>query len=298
MSQSVGWGASQWGAGPWGSGIEPLKLIDAQPLRENVVRLTFNTGVKFTGILDPNDASNAERYQIIIVAGTLPGGADPRVVTPILAAVAPVAGALGSQLDVTIDRHFSPFPSRYKVSVNQLQSFSGGLLVPGFTEREFDGLVAHRGPPRRDTTLPTRDIANPQTRSALFDPLPVTDDELILGTIPVDDNGDYAFDEGITNFKKRVFRRLLTRKGAFAHALDYGVGVPDQLKKLGRQSVRNEIAVEAESQIAEEPETEQVSAQVVADSARPGLFLLRIRVKAKVSDEPIDLNVPFAPTGV
>lgn len=299
MTQPIaGWAGNGWGAGPWGAGVEPLELVEARPIRDNVVRLVFNTGVRFTGILDPNDASNTDRFQINAVADTDVDGDTPRAVAPALIAVAEVAGSRGSQLDVTVDRTFTSFPARYTVSVNQLRSTTDGLLVPGKTEAEFDGLVGFRPPPRRDLAVPSRDIANPQTREALLDPLPVTDDELILGTIPTDETGDYAFDEGITNFKKRVFRRLITSRGSFAHLNAYGVGVPDHLKKLGRRSVREELASEAEKQILEEPESERASVVIIPDARQPGLYRMQIRVKAtKISSQPINMDVPFAPIG-
>lgn len=293
-----GWGANGWGLGPWGAGLLALSLEQAQPVRENVVRLFFNTAVRFTGILDPNDASNPLRYQITTVLRTRVDGADPRPVRPVKAEVAAAAGALGSQIDVTVDRRFTSFPALYSVCVNQLQSVSGGLLVPTATEAPFDGLLAWRPPSRRDLAVPVRDIANPQTREALFDPLPITDDELALGTIPTDENGDYAFDEGITNFKKRIFRRLTTSKGSFGGLPNYGVGVPGQLKKLGRRSVREDLASEAEAQILEEPESEAVSVRIIPDDVNPGVFRMQIKVKATtLSSDPIQMTVPFAPIG-
>ena len=292
-----GWGAGEWGRSFWGVGSGPLQLIDAEPVRENVVRLFFNAVPKFTGILDPHDASSAERYQIVIVAGTLPFGVDPRPVSPILASVAEVAGAGGTQIDLTVDRPFSPYTARYLVSVNQLQTTDGGLLDPAFCCQEFDGLLGQRGVRNRSLALPSRDIANPQTFQAMLDPLPVTNDPLVLGSIPVDDSGDYAFDEGVTSLKKRIFRRLVTTPGKFSHLPEYGVGLPQQLKQLNTFAKRVEMQAEIEKQILQEPDVDAVSAQVVSDLDTPGLFRVRLRVRAKVSDSPVDMDLPFAPIG-
>lgn len=293
MSEA-GWGVGEWGTSFWGVGSGPLKLIDAQPVRENVVRLFFNAPMKFTGILDPSDASSSERYDITPIAGTL-NGDDPRDVDPIIVELTEVAGAGGTQIDVTVDRPFSPYPSRYRISVNQLQSKDGALLDPDFTSFEFDGLLGERGTKTRDLALPIRDIANPQTRDALLDPLPVTDDVGLLGNIPIDENGDYAFDEGITSIKKRIFRRLVTSKGHFAHLPDYGVGFPEQAKRLNTFSKRTEMAAEAEKQILQEPDVEQVSVRIINDTQNPGLFRVQIRVKTKVSGDAVNMDIPFAP---
>lgn len=292
----MGWGFGPWGAVEWGGGtIAELRLLGAQPYRENVVRLTFNVAPAFVGDLGPNDAYDPDRYDIVPIAGTMPDGSDPRPVYPIVIESVPLAGSLGTIVDVTVDRRFSPYPAQYRISVNQLVSVYGGILTA--TSAQFDGMLQGEPPPRRDLKVPSRDIANPQTRSALFDPLPVTDDELILGTIPVDDQGDYAFDEGITNLKKRIFRRVVTRKGAFAHLPEYGVGLPQQLKRLSTVSARAELAAETQKQIAEEPDVERVAVRVIADPQKPSLFRLRIRVKAKVSEAPVDVDVPFSPIG-
>lgn len=290
----VGWGAGEWGTSPWGIGSPALKLIDAQPIRDNLVRLFFNVPPKFTGVLDPNDASDPERFVITIIPGTL-DGEDPRQVFPVESRLSILAGAGGSQLDIIVDRPFDKFPSRYRITVNQLRSAAGALLEPGFTSFAFSGLSANRIVRQRDLLLPNRDIANPQTREALLDPLPITDDPLILGSIPVDDNGDYAFDEGITSIKKRIYRRLVTGKGKFSHLPDYGVGFPDQVKRLGTQAKRVELAVEAEKQILQEPDVEAVSVVIVNDAQRPGAFRVQIRVQTKVSSDPVNLDIPFAP---
>lgn len=292
----TGWGGGEWGSSFWGVGSGPLRLIDAQPVRENVVRLFFNAPMKFTGILDPADASDPERYVITVVADSLEGE-DPRPVFPIIAELTEVAGAGGAQIDVTVDRPFSKFPSRYRISVNQLQTTDGGLLDPDFTSFEFDGLSGERVVRTRDVALPIRDIANPQTREAMFDPLPVTDDPLILGSIPVDENGDYAFDEGITSIKKRIFRRLITGKGHFAHLPEYGVGFPQQAKRLGTMAKRTELSAEAEKQILQEPDVEAASVVVVNDLQNPGLYRVRVKVRVKVGSEPVDMDFAFAPTG-
>lgn len=272
-------------------------MIDALAIRENLVRLTFNAPVKFTEILDPGDASEIERYAIVPVAGTV--GLDGYPVRPVFPAVierAKFAGAGGKVIDVVTDRPFSPYPTRYRVSVNGILAAGGGPLDPNFTSRIFDGLFAGIPPVRVDLAFRTRDIANPQNLAAMLDPLPAID-PLILGTLPVDAQGDYAFDEGIDSYRKRVFRRLLTRKGKFAWIPKYGVGVPEQVKQLARVGIREAIAADAEAQIREEPETLEARCTFIQSEESPSTWFLRVRARTQ-SGQTVNLSVPFSPTGV
>lgn len=295
----MGWGRGPYGLNQWGAGgLADLRLENAQAIAENLVRLTFNTAPLYTGVLGPNDASNAARYNIVPVAGTAENGADPRNVRVIAATLAEVEGAGGSAIDITLDRPMSGYPAEYLVSVNQMVvAATGGLLEAGFTSFSFLALEAYAPPHVREEQVPSRDIANPQTRAAALASLLPSDDQAFLGTIPVDERGDYAFDQGITNLRKRVLRRLVTGKGRFTHLPEYGVGLLSQLKRLSLQGTRREIAADAEAQISREPEVEQVSVTVVNDPRVPSLLRLRVKVRAsKLSDDDIDMNIPFSPT--
>jgi len=293
----MGWGTEPWGATLWGAGGPTrLRLVDALAVRENVVRLTFNTGVKFTRILDPGDASNIERFDIRPIEGTVGLDGEPvRAVWPAGVEPVPIAGAGQNILDVTTDRMMSPYPTQYRIAVNGLRSTSEGLLDPEYASKVFDGLHAGFPPKSVELAHRTRDIANPQDLRGLLDPLPHLD-PLILGTIPVDATGDFAFDEGIDSYRKRVFRRLLTRKGSFAWMPTYGVGVPDQVKRLGRVGTRAEIAAEAEAQIRMEPETSEVACSFEQSRQAPGVWFLRVRVRTRTGTT-IDEAVPFAAAG-
>lgn len=283
----MGWGAAPWGAGEWGAGGDDLQLVQAVAIRENMVRLTFNTAPRFTGVLDPHDASNPERYQVVAIS-------DAREVEVVHVEQAAVDGAVGAIIDITLDRSMTGYPEEYRVAVNQLTTMDGALLDVNFTSYTFPALYRYVQPPARDLKLPSRDIANPQTLQAMLDPLPDVSFN-VLGSIPVNADGDYAFDDGITNLKKRIYRRLLTSKGKFAALPDYGVGVPGKLKKLGTAAVRLQLAAEAEKQIAQEPDVLGVKVRVENDQSTPGLTRFKIRVRAKFSDAPIDVDIPFAP---
>lgn len=272
------WG-SGWGDGGWGGDVElpDLLLIGAAAIRENVVRLTFSDAVYFSRILDPNDGSSTARYRVDVVAGTV--GLDEFPVRPVRV-VAVALGDLPNEVDLTVDRPFSPWPCKYQVLVNDLVSAVGEPLSVCPMSRTF---VAHQWlilPPQQDTAVLSRDIANPSTELATLDnPLPQAGDEAILGTVPLDQSGDYAFDEGITNLKKRILRRLIVAKGRFAHLPNYGIGLPGDLKQLMRPAVRAELESSATTQISQEPDIEKVRVQMLVNPNRPNLARFFVLVR-------------------
>lgn len=293
---ATGWGSLPWGGGPWGAGGTPLELLDALAVKENVVHLTFSTAPYLSKQLDPHDASNPERFQIVNLAE--PVGLDGHVarpVRPVLVERAKVKGSLGAVLAVTTDRPMSPVPSQYRVVVNQLIAEDGGLLVPGKTAREFPGLYRQLRPQSPSSPTPSRDIANPQTYSAQLDPIPQAGDPHFLGVIPIDASGDYAFDQGISQLKKRIFRRLLTNPGSFPAIPNYGVGVLRYGKKLGAEAIRQQIVQDAEAQIAQEPDVAAVKVTAFSDPTAPSVTIFRIRVRPSGSQGTTQFDIPFSP---
>lgn len=278
MSGGAGWGGGPWGLTSWGGGPDDdLALAVAVAMRENVLRLEFNVAPLFTGVLDQNDASNPARYAIVAVDGTVGLDGNPvRAVRPVLIAQPAIVGGGGRYVDVTVDRTFSPFPTQYRISVNNLVTTYGLPMDLGATSVVFHGLTREYVPSLTEAAVPSRDIASPQTRSAALDPLPDVS-QLVLGTYPVNDAGDYAFDEGLVNLKKRIFRRLFTRKGGFLFLPSYGIGVGTYAKKLNQAAVRQRLAVEAERQILREPEVSKARVRFI-DRA-PGLVVLQVLVR-------------------
>lgn len=279
-----GWGGGGYGETFWGGGDgSTLRLLRALAIAENVIRLTFNNPPRFTGLLDYRDSSSIRHYSVQEFSQTK--GLDGEFARPVrVIQVKPsqVALALGLQLDITVDRALTHYPAIYTVSVSNLMTTEGYQLAIGGTLASFYGLRRAYTAVSPETVARSRDIANPQTRSAALDPLPNPGDPLILGTIPVNEDGDYAYDEGVTNLKKRIFRRLLTIPGAFAYLPpDYGVGLPQYLKRLGQAAVRAIISAEAERQIALEPEVEACKCDLVTDAKIPNSTRVRLRVRTR-----------------
>ncbi len=291
------WGSTPWGGGGWGGAAlgEGLELVAVDPVAENLIRLTFNRGVRFTGLLDPFDGSDIGHYSV--TEDTSTRGSDelpPRPVRPILAELERVEGAGGRLVDVTVDRPLSPYPSRYTCAVNGLRAYSGVPLTIGRTSLVFDGLAMAARDPSRDATAAAGDFANPQTVFGLGSQgsLPPAA-ALLLGTFPIDSTGDYGIDRGIVSYKKRILRRLTTTLAGFAHlaASRYGVGVTARVKQLARAGVKESLASEAETQIRLEPETAAVKVTIV-QGRDPGVTIFQVRARTLAGSD-VGMDVPF-----
>ena len=284
----IGWGASPWGMAPWGApSAAAFGLVGVVAIRENMVRLTFNDPVYWSQWCDPFDGASVERYTITAVAGTVDLYGKPvRDVAPSL--VERTAAGGGKQVDLWLDRSMSGWGARYVVGCNGLQSVFGMLLDPSLTSATIDGLARGRPAPTLELAASAGDFANPQTLSALLDPLAGVSTDL-LGTFPVDSQGDYARDEGLTSVKKRIFRRLTTRKDAFTHLPGYGVLVPGAVKQLARQSLVQTLAADAEAQIKQEPEVVAASVRLVQTG--DGLYRYQVKVKT-IHGLSFDLTAP------
>jgi len=287
---AVGWGDEGWGDGNQEAG---LCLVRALAWRENVVRLFFSQDVLFRNLLERGDGADIERYSVAVVAGTV--GIDGLEVRPVLPLLAnPVLGR-PKEVDLWVDRPFSPWPARYIVEVNGILGTDCQELA--VREVEFFGLFKGLPSPLPELAPTSRDIANPQTGDALFDPLPeastLPDD--FFATYRYDETGDVATDEGLASYKKRVFRRLLTKKNRFAHLPGYGTLIPDSVKRLARPALRQSLAADAEDQIRQEPET--VAVKVVVEMTTQGVAFYRIRVKTNIG-KAANMAVPiaFSPT--
>lgn len=290
----MGWGGSGgtelgWGALEWGTG-DTLQLLSAEAIRENVVRLTFTVPIKFTKILDPNDASDPEHYTIAAVAGSM--GLDSKPVRNV--AIASVELFTPNIVDVTLDRPMSPYPCQYTIAASGIVALeTGEALDPGTASITFFAVYRGIPPNTPSAAVPRRDIANPSLASSAISGEVTTDAQ--LGVFVVDETGDYAADQGITSWRKRVFRRILSEENGFAHLPGYGVGLLSQVKQLGRPAIQGSIAAKAEDQIRQEPETVSVSVTFEQDDRALNLFRMRVQAKSNTGEEVNDVLTSFDP---
>jgi hypothetical protein len=273
--------------------------VTALAMAENAVLLTFNTPIYWSGLQDPSDASQPALWSFQPVADS-PVGQDGTAPRPVgSAAVTQVAP---NQVLVTLDRPLTPSPAQYVAvgsplvrSADQSQSLS-----PAYAQQGFVGVFKKLVVPDLNTPsgVATRDIASPVDRaSILATGAPNPSFVSQLGTPVLDDTGDYATDSGLVGLKKRILRRILFTPGATLHlGTNYGAGAVGYGKKLNKGSNRNALAAACESQIAQEPDVNQVSVQVLTTTI-PGLFTLQILVQSRYG-KPFKLLAPVQTGGV
>lgn len=296
-----GWGAGSWGGSPWGGGppFTPggaFSCTGAFAPAENVIRLLFTQVPYYSEIFDAYDASDVDHYTVTAnTASTGWDGYAARAVSPVQVLV---STAQPNALDVYLDRPMSPYPTEYTIAFEDLASASLGVVVPSGQFTLF-GCFRKLQPQSEDVVLPTADFANPQTVSAIQGSGvgSTLGPSAALGVYNVDDSGDYAFDAGIQTVKKRIIRRGVTKKGAYAHLpAGYGVGLVDACKSLSIPSRRDAYAADYESQIMQEPEVVSAKVTAIQDPIVPSLVHFIILAKTR-SGMTISMDHPMSVVG-
>lgn len=281
-----GWGSDRWGVGAWGgASLVSLQLIGAIAVRENVVRLVFSQPVYYSKIFDRYDASNAVHYAMTPVNGSLDGNEEPTRAVRVVDVALPdttsnppvLQGEIGFFIDIMLDRPMSSYPASYMVGITDLQNADGSSQLP-IAVAQVDAAYRELQPASFEIAAPIRDFANPQTSGALANA--GTDEMSALATYVASDDGDYAFDEGSTGRKKRVLRRLITKKNGFAHLPGYGLGILSYGKRLARIDAIGKLTTDARLQVQKEPDVAKaiVGAEV---GSQPSLVRLNVGIKPK-----------------
>lgn len=272
-----------------------MNFLDVQPVRENVLRVQFDLPVYWTGLLETNDASRAAKWAVTADSTSIGMSGDHARAVGVASVVLTDGDATGCFVDVVLDRPLTPFPAAYSLSWTSI--FAVGLGSSSTGSQTFAGAYRILVAPQVDAARPSRDFANPQSLIDAQDTnIANPGDPLKLGTFSIGTDGDYAFDEGMASLRKRVIRRLYTRKGAFVHLPNYGAGIPDQAKRLGLAAVLSALAADAQAQIASEPDVAQSRVVARLDENRPGLVFFRVLVKPLVG-KPVQFDVPFKRAG-
>src|SRR5271157_1452320 len=267
-----GWGAQSWGGSGWGgqqfSAGGTFAAVGAYAPAENVVRVLFSQSPYYSGIFDLYDASDLVHYDV--TANVLTTGWDGAVAHAVRPAQVVVATDAVNALDIVLDRPLSPYPAEYSVTVSNLAS-SGQQSVITSATFVLLGVYRKLQPQLPELLLPGADFANPQSAGAIQSAVlgsALGPGVQPLGVFRVDGSGDYAFDAGVSVVKKRILRRGLARKGAFAHLpASYGVGLADACKRLGKAAVRDRYAADYQAQILQEPEVVAARVTAIVDPA-------------------------------
>src|SRR3990167_7410937 len=246
-----GLGGGGWGLGPWGAGF--LSLPSARAVAENRIRATFDLPLNLSGLLVIGDALRPQNYLVT------PGSGSRAVA---VVACEEVSGD-DSSVDLVVDRPLSSSPLRYALRALNVLSELGLPLDPSASSAEFPGLLDKRVPREPDTLGSSKDFASPQARQDTLDPLPGVV-PATLGSLPVDDTGDYAFDEGIAYLRKRNATPALLRR----------------------------LQDDASEQIGSEPDLQGVEVTVTLERRERGAYL-RVRVKGRQRGKEFTFNPAF-----
>jgi hypothetical protein len=158
---------------------------------------------------------------------------------------------------------------QYQIEISDIENTLGNQIFPNPTTISFEAFDREKGSlENAQPTSISMDLTNPQTPST-------AGQQQSLGTFQIDDKGDFINDSGRTSLKKRIMRRISTKKGGFFHLADYGLKIgegelitPTKLRKL---------QVDAENQIKREPEV--IALRVVVEQIFPGIVKMLVKVQ-------------------
>jgi hypothetical protein len=291
-----GWGAQSWGGWGWGgptTEILGFSVVEVYAPAENVVRILLTQLPYYSEIFDTYDASDPTHYTITAVAGSQ--GWDGNPIRAVNVVEVLISTAVPNALDVYLDRPMSAYPANYTLTATNIGTVGLSTTIASTGALPFLGVFRRLEPQLAEQAVPNRDIANPQTISAIqaSGVGSTLGPSAALGVFNVDDSGDYAFDSGVQGVKKRVLRRGVTRTNGFAHLQGYGVGLVDAVKQLGDNNTRSRLAANYQAQILLEPEVIAASVTPLPDPSFPGLvhFLIAVRTRTGSSfamDHPLD----------
>jgi hypothetical protein len=156
----------------------------------------------------------------------------------------------------------------YNFSITDIEGESGNILVGEPILLSLTAFGADRVPvPLQQDPRQSWDIRNPQSPDDAPQNAP-------LGTFVLNDDGDLDIETKRQYLRKRIFRRLGTRKGAMYHLPEYGLELAD--KTLYTGTTLRQLQQEVESQISLEPDV--VSVRASAQQLLPGVVIVKIVV--------------------
>jgi len=219
--------------------------------------------VRFVGMLvTPNptgvDPLDVVGWSIVKVDPMVEGSA-----LPLVQAIEPIDS---TSVRVLADAKFTPGQGYAAVYLPIVDDDCGVTGAASFVAYRWQ---LQDGPSAGGQTRGRFDLANPQAQPD------AAGNVSVLGTMQVDSTGDLAIETGIPYLRKRIVRRLTTRKGAFVDLPGYGLAIP--IGRLARASELLRIKLDAQEQIATEPDVDAV--RVSLSSPAPGVVRMVVRVQ-------------------
>ena len=238
-----------------------MHVVRARAIEGQTVRVVFNEEPQHLSPAAPRDCLTPTNYVFAVTVGQatapLPVGVKPAVVSyPAVGVLS--AGEFG--VDVLTDRPLVAGLS-FTVTAQNIISKSGDTLGSPYSAN-FVGLVMLAKAHPRRAGIGYMDLAsNP-----------------LGGGYVVDNSGDLANHTGMDSLRKRILRRVVTPKGAFAWMPEYGVGI-DHKKPMTVNRMMM-LKVELARQIKQEPEVADVSSTLTKSPLSYVLVSLHVKTKA------------------
>lgn len=237
----------------------------------NTVDVEFSEAIRYLDPSDPRDTLYRAAY-------TVTGPASPARVLQSVTIVDDTTIRLWFDGDLVVGES-------YTISITGLVSVAGFGLTPDPTTGTFIAYGPDRHPvPLIQQTSGRFDVRNPQaTRDA--------PEGSALGTFVVDADGDIGIETGRPYLRKRIFRRLATRKGEMFHEPNYGLSLKD--KGLYRPAELRALQMDVEAQVRAEPNVKACRASV--SEYAPGVVYVALKVQDDLGwfDLETELRGPY-----
>jgi len=258
-----------------GSGRSPRPVgVDRDPILApafTVTSASFTTPIVIT-TSQPTPFVTGESLQVANVLGNLAAN-NSWLITKLTPTTFSLNGSVGTGVytsggtarreEMSFDVHFDVqlvFGLGFRVTVNNVRSKVGGLLGAPVSA-DFVGVVRVAS-----TRLPQRPLELMDFKSDVF-----------IGGLFVDDSGDIAPHGGAEGYRKRIVRRLMTPKNAFAFLPGYGLG--QSLKKPFSVRAGMDLKQDMIEQIMLEPETGAVEVSLQMNPL--GALFCNIKARTK-----------------
>jgi hypothetical protein len=252
------------GGGSWSFWLLVFSVSEGEQSTLNSVDIAFSWEPLHIDPNDPKDGVNLDNY-------TVTGPVSP-LADRLLQSVVYLGDDM---LRLYFDGPLVP-GELYAIAIANIETEGGAPLTPDPTTISFVAFGASADPvPLERQPSEAWDIRNPQTAAD-------APQGAALGTFVIDDDGDLGVESRRRYLRKRVFRRLTTRKGS--NVLEPEYGLEYEPKKLQTPARLRRLQQSAELQLKREPGVLGVRAAVAQDPVAPGIVILTVQVFDEFGD--------------